>query len=198
LRNKAKRGGVPGGVPASIDEEEAARQSQLDLNVPFDRPLLVDVPPDAPVSTSGGMTVHRMRTWDVKMSPFKKSMVGGHLVPTVKGAVHMFIRKKRRVSIEVRGPTTEADVSAGGGGRRERKKKPTSPGKGDGAGGAIDGAATTTELADDEVLFLRVFKRRKNGDRHDQGGDGDADDVSVDESVAVSEADATVEGKSYH
>jgi hypothetical protein len=50
--------------------------------------------------SSSGMCVRSMRTWDVKMPPTKKHMVGGYLVPNLRGKVQFMSQKTRRISIE--------------------------------------------------------------------------------------------------
>ena len=44
-----------------------------------------------------------LRYWDVRMPPVKKHMVGGRLLPTIKGTISpsRFTSKKRRITIEV-------------------------------------------------------------------------------------------------
>jgi hypothetical protein len=54
--------------------------------------------------SSSGMCVRSMRTWDVKMPPTKKHMVGGYLVPNLRGKVQFMSQKTRRISIEIHGP----------------------------------------------------------------------------------------------
>ena len=44
-------------------------------------------------------------SWGVKVSPFKKHMVGGRLVPTLRGFLS---HKHRRISLEIKGPTEKA------------------------------------------------------------------------------------------
>jgi len=49
-------------------------------------------------------TVHVIGSWDMRMSPVKKRMINGHMVPTVKGLSSFFNKKPRRVVLEVHSP----------------------------------------------------------------------------------------------
>jgi hypothetical protein len=48
-----------------------------------------------------GVIVRFRKHWDVKCPPTRKKMVGGMLLPTVRGALHVPIKKRRRLCIEV-------------------------------------------------------------------------------------------------
>lgn len=162
-------------LPVPIDEETSLRGSALQLQAPPDD-YLIDVSHNVAGSHDhlGGLfatsvgNVKKMRIWDVKMSPIKKSMVGGHLLPTMQGGLNFLLKKKRKVSLEIRQTTeAEADVSAGVKDSKDSLK--------------------LGDLADGEAVYMRVFKRRRARAGGDDAGEI-SDDVSVDESV-TSDAD---------
>jgi hypothetical protein len=116
--------------------------------------------------------------WDVSMGPFKKTIVGGVLVPNALSPVQFLRWSKRRIALELYGepspPATEIVTTAapGGSGGEEGDK---------------------FQFADSDVLYLRIYKqdrahkrrRRKfrlgggGGKEAGHSGDDEDDDMSA-------------------
>jgi hypothetical protein len=119
-----------------------------------------------------GMFVRSMLTWDVKMPPKKKHMVGGYLVPTVRSKVQFMAQKNRRISMEIHGPSeSHLDTPS------ESFVKHTM------MQGLLQGETAVPGmekelLHDNEAVFFRVLKeakgsrRRGHGHGHDDSSNG--------------------------
>jgi hypothetical protein len=112
-------------------------------------------------SSASGMFVRSMRTWDVKMPPKKKHMVGGHLVPNLIGKVQFMAQRTRRISIEIHGPaqsqleTTNDDCPI----------KQQTMMQGLLRGERPDSHMEKEFLNDKEAVFFRVLKEEKGSHR---------------------------------
>jgi hypothetical protein len=120
-----------------------------------------------------GMFVRSVRTWDVKMPPTKKHMVGGHLVPTVRGKVQFMAQKPRRISIEIHGPPQSYLDTPN-----------ESPIKRTMMQGLLEGETPVSGiekelLHDNEAVFFRVLKEAKGSHRHGHGHDDSSTGSSV-------------------
>lgn len=131
--------------------------------------------PDLTFQTDySGMHVRSMRTWDTKMPPTKKHIVGGHLVPTVRGTVRFLAQKPRRVSIEVHGPPQPV----------ARLETTDSPIKQSVMNRLLQGKMPETDLEkeslqDNESVYLRVLKESKGHRRHGRDDSSTGDGSSV-------------------
>jgi hypothetical protein len=120
-----------------------------------------------------GMFVRTVLTWDVKMPPTRKHMVGGHLVPTVKGKVRFMSQKTRRISIEIHGPSqSHLDTP------NESSVKHTM------MQGLLRGETPESSLDKDllhknEAVFFRILKEAKGSRRHGHGHDDSSTESSV-------------------
>lgn len=122
------------------------------------------------------------RAWEVKLPPKKKQMIGGKLVPTVRGAFG-FATKKRRLVMEIIGPKSLPETtppSLRGMSRSDKRE--------------VNG--DLSELLDDEAdrVVVRILKPRKywglsrdSDDSGDEDGDdepGMSDEVSLESIVS--------------
>jgi hypothetical protein len=102
------------------------------------------------------------RVWDVSMGPFKKTTVGGVLVPNALSPVQFLRWSRRRIALELYG-----DASGPGG---------IGPIGDDDGGGGASSSANKFPLADSDVLYLRIYKpdrqARKKRRRFRLGGGG--------------------------
>jgi hypothetical protein len=123
--------------------------------------------------SSSGMCVRSMRTWDVKMPPTKKHMVGGHLVPNLIGKVQFMSQKTRRISIEIHGPPKshlgtphESPISQTMMQGLLRDEK-------------FDSDLEKESLQNNEAVFFRVLKEAKGSHRYGHGNDDSSTESSV-------------------
>jgi len=112
------------------------------------------------------------RTWEVDCPPASKAMVGGALVPTVKGTFSLGGRllrpkiKRRRLAIEIHGPAVMSDRSTGQTNedaeknkiistenRRRMMKRETET--------MSQAIQLSKELMDDDRIVIRILKPRK-------------------------------------
>jgi len=124
------------------------------------------------------MVMKLNRVWDIRMPPASKKVVGGKLIPTVKGAFSgRLMQKRRRVAIEIHGPmVSEAN---------ETLNKPPSPsGSRRGLLSRAQGTSQkvvnlSAELKDDDRIVVRILKKRKTWglmrDHDDSSDDEDSD-----------------------
>jgi hypothetical protein len=117
------------------------------------------------VDTSG-MLVRSMRTWEVKMPPIKKHMVGGHLIPTVRGAVQFLAQRSRRVSIEIHGPPlTHTDTSVSLSPMKQTMMQRLLLGE-------TPGSDLEKEvLYDGDAVYFKILKETKGSRSHGNGRD---------------------------
>jgi hypothetical protein len=112
--------------------------------------------------SSSGVLARSVLTWDVKMPPTKKHMVGGHLVPTVRGKVQFMSQKTRRISIEIHGSHLDKPD--------ESSVKQTTM-QGLFQSETHDSAIDKEFLQDNEAVFFRVLKEAKGSRHHSHGHD---------------------------
>ena len=83
-------------------------------------------------------------SWNMKMSPVKKKMMNGHLIPTAKGLTSFFNSRVRHVVIEIHSP-----------GGKESRQHPMTP--------SVDPSASLVDdkekLEDRDHIVVRVLKR---------------------------------------
>jgi hypothetical protein len=125
-----------------------------------------------------GMLARSMSTWEVKMPPTKKHMVGGHLVPTVRGKVQFLAQRPRRISVEIHGPPqSHLDTP------NESPIKHTMMQE------LLRGETPASDmekefLNDNEAVFFRILKEAKGSHRHGHGsGHDDSNDSSSGSSI---------------
>jgi len=98
------------------------------------------------------MTLKAERSWEVKLPPVKKHMVGGKLLPTVRGAFS-FAQKKRFLALEIRGSEEEPQQVS---------------------------HDLLSSLQDGDEILVRILKKRKqwgfSRDNDDSSDDDDDDD----------------------
>jgi hypothetical protein len=120
------------------------------------------------------------RVWDVSMGPFKKTTVGGVLVPNALSPVQFLRWSRRRIALELYGDASGPGTGVGIGN--------------DNDGGSASSSADKFPLADSDVLYLRIYKpdrqaRKKRrrfrlggggrGAPHAAGGEDEDDDASA-------------------
>jgi hypothetical protein len=134
-------------------------------------------------------TLKMMRLWDVSMGPFKKTMVGGVLVPNALAPVQFLRWTKRRVTLELYGETSAAAASSptpasSGPPIAEIVTDAEAPSSQKDHAGASDKFA----LSDSDVLYLRIYKQhhqhrrrriRMGGGNNNAGSSEDDDNLSV-------------------
>eukprot|EP00934_Nitzschia_sp_Nitz4_P005692 Nitzschia sp. Nitz4//scaffold348_size17284//6198//9518//NITZ4_008842-RA/size17284-processed-gene-0.10-mRNA-1//-1//CDS//3329548688//5682//frame0 len=109
------------------------------------------------------------RTWDVRLPPAKKKILGGKLVPTIKGLGGRLVKKKCRLCIEIHGPIKEDDAVPG--------LQPERPTRGlTRETGSIQTVNLAEQLLDDDRILIKILKPRKHW-----GFSRDSDSSSSDE-----------------
>jgi hypothetical protein len=144
------------------------------LGIGTDKPPSITIPAAEQGHSLSGMFVRSMLTWDVKMPPKKKHMVGGYLVPTVRSKVQFMARKHRRISIEIHGPPSQSQhLMVDTHPSESSSVKHNTMMQGLLQGETAASAGMEKVLHDNEAVFFRVLKEAK-GSRH-RGHDGHDD-----------------------
>jgi hypothetical protein len=106
------------------------------------------------------MTLKAERSWEVKLPPVKKHMVGGKLLPTVRGAFS-FAQKKRFLALEIRSSEEEPQQVS---------------------------HDLLSSLQDGDEILVRILKKRKqwgfSRDNDDSSDDDDDDEPELEDEVS--------------
>jgi hypothetical protein len=140
-------------------------------------------------------TLKMMRLWDVSMGPYKKTMVGGVLVPNALAPVQFLRWTKRRVTLELYGEasaaatTSATPASSSGPPISEIVTDAEAPSSQKDHAGSSDKFA----LADSDVLYLRIYKQhhqhRRRRMRMGGGGNNNAGSSEDDDNLSVVDTD---------
>lgn len=176
-----KRHPISPNAPATIDENKSLHISTESATSPLPSPPHLSPPSNgndeslieshhdkadqsgvygqSSMVAADGLTIRSVCSWDIKVGPVKKHLVGGVMVPGLRNAVAFLNQKTRRVSIEVRSPPPAPSTAAAAAGKsnvEQAVKESIS---------SIDNDNDEIHLGNEDAVILKLFKKRRKG-RH--------------------------------